>query len=336
MKRTILISFPIILLLGIYFLGPEPARPVWNSSMPTVPTESSELEKYIATAESRHRIKPDNEARIVWADSSRRKTPWSIVYLHGFSASQGEGIPIHTDIAREFGCNLFLARLSDHGIDTAEQLLNFTPDRFWASSKEAMAIGKAIGDRVIIMSTSTGGTMALLLASKYPTEVSALINLSPNVKLFDPLSSVANDPWGVQIARLVFHGKYNVSKPRPGRDQAIVDRYWNDKYRLEAVSQLEEMLEDAMTPETFHRVTQPSLSLYYYKDQAHQDSTVSVPAIIKMNEELGTTDSLKVAVALPDANDHVIGSKYRSGDLEGVRREIEKFMTSKLHLTPVH
>ena len=46
-----------------------------------------------------HRLKPDNEARIVWADSSRQKTAYAIVYLHGFSASLGEGDPTDTDIA---------------------------------------------------------------------------------------------------------------------------------------------------------------------------------------------------------------------------------------------
>ena len=35
----------------------------------------------------------------------------SVVYLHGFSASQEEGDPVHYDFAQKFGCNLFLAAL---------------------------------------------------------------------------------------------------------------------------------------------------------------------------------------------------------------------------------
>jgi len=334
-KRFILISFPIMLLLGIYFLGPEPDKPVWDKTMPVVPQEPHELEQYIAANEVRHRIKPDNEARIVWADSSKKKTPYSVIYLHGFSASQGEGNPVHIQFAKEFGCNLFLARLADHGIDTTEQLLYFTPDRWWASSKEALAIGKAIGEKVIVMSTSTGGTMALVLAAEYPSDVFALINMSPNIALFHPLAFISNDPWGVQIARMVVHGNYNVSQPKPGRDERLHVKYWNDRYRLEAVSQLEEMLEDKMTPETFQKVRQPCLSLYYYKNEAEQDSTVRVRAILEMDHQLGTPDSLKEAIPIPEAGDHVMGSYISSKDVASVQREIEKFALEKLHLEPV-
>ncbi len=49
-KRFILISFPIILLLGIYFLGPEPDRPVWDKTMPAVPQEPHALEQYVEVA----------------------------------------------------------------------------------------------------------------------------------------------------------------------------------------------------------------------------------------------------------------------------------------------
>ena len=334
-KRFILISFPIILLLGIYFLGPEPDRPVWDKTMPGVPQEPHELEQYIAANEGRHRLKPDNEARIIWADSSKKKTLCSVIYLHGFSASQGEGNPVHTQFAKEFGCNLFLARLADHGIDTTEQLLYFTPDRWWASSKEALAIGKAIGEKVIVMSTSTGGTMALVLAAEYPSDVFALINMSPNIALFHPLGFISNDPWGVQIARVVVRGNYAVSQPKPGRDERLHVKYWNDRYRLEAVSQLEEMLEDKMTPETFKKVKQPSLSLYYYKNEAEQDSTVRVSAILEMHQQLGTPDSLKEAIPIPEAGDHVMGSYISSKDLASVQKEIKKFAVEKLHLKPV-
>ena len=167
-KRLIKISFPIILLLGVYFLGSSPNKPVYSKVMPAVPGNADALEKYIDDQEIKHKIKPTNEARIIWFDSSRQKTPYSVVYLHGFSASQAEGDPTHRRFAREFGCNLFLSRLSDHGIDTTEALLQFTPDRVWESAKEALAIGKKLGNKVIVLSTSTGGTLALMLAAKYP------------------------------------------------------------------------------------------------------------------------------------------------------------------------
>lgn len=329
-KKILYITFPIILLSAIYFLGPAPSKPKWDLAVPTVPQDPIALENYIATHESKHKVKRDNEARIVWADSSKKKTEYSVVYLHGFSASQEEGDPVHINFAKKFNCNLYLARLADHGVDTTEQLLYFTPDRWWQSSKEALAIGKALGEKVIVMSTSTGGTMALILAAEYPQDIYALINMSPNIQIFHPLAWLSNNPWGLQLARQVVGGNYNVSKPIPGVDMKLQNQYWNDKYRLEAVSQMQEMLEDKMTEQTFKKIKAPSLSLYYYRNEAEQDSTVKVSAILKMNEQLGTTDSLKEAVAIPEAGTHVIGSYIRSKDIFSVERAAENFVVKKL------
>ena len=233
-KRFVFITFPVLLLVGVYFLGPAPATPRFDNSMPLVPTYPAELETYIHQNESKHQVKPDNEARIDWQDSTQAKTEYSIVYLHGFTASQEEGDPVHVDFAKKFGCNLYLPRLADHGIDTTEQLLYFSADRFWESAKEALAIGSAIGDKVILMSTSTGGTVALMLAAEFPDDVYGLINMSPNIEINDPNAFLLNNPWGLQIARLVKGGDYQVVNYNADRQ-----KYWNEKYRLESLVQLQ-------------------------------------------------------------------------------------------------
>jgi len=326
-KKLIVITFPIIVLMGIYFLGPEPAKPKFDVVMPSVPQAPDALERYVVMQEHKHKVKPDNEARIVWADSTKKKTPYSVVYIHGFSACQEEGNPVHRDFARKFGCNLYLARMADHGIDTVDQLINFTPDRWWASSKEALAIGKAIGDKVIIMSTSTGGSMALLLAADYPQDVFALINMSPNIAINDVNAWVLNNPWGLQVARLVKGGDYNEFP----RDTAT-ERFWNYKYRLEALTQLEELLEEKMNAETFQKVKCPSLTLYYYKNDKEQDPQVKVSAMLEMNKYLSTPDDLKEAIAIPRAGAHVLGSPLISKDVPSVEAAVEKFALSKLKM----
>jgi esterase/lipase len=329
-KKIIYISFPILSLVAIYFLGPKPARPRWEKTPVVVPSEPMALETYVANQESKHRLKPDNEARIIWADSTKKKTLYSVVYLHGFSASHKEGDPVHLQFAKEFGCNLYLARLADHGVDTTEQLLYFTADRWWQSSKEALAIGKAIGENVILMSTSTGGTMAILLAAEYPDDVYAMINMSPNIAVNDANAWLLNNPWGLQIARVVLGSDYQVIKYDSARQI-----YWNSKYRIESLVQMEEMLEDKMNKLTFEKVKCPSLTLYYYKNEKEQDPTVKVSAMLEMHKQLGTPDSLKVAVPVPNAGFHVIGSYLVSKDLATVNAETKKFAIEKLGMKPV-
>ena len=333
-RRFILITFPIILLVAIYFLGPEPDEPAWSPEKISVPSDATALEQYVAANEAQHKLKPDNEAKIVWADSTRQQTEYSIVYLHGFSASREEGNPVHEQFAKMFGCNLYLARLADHGIDTTDQMLYFTTDRWWRSAREALAIGKVLGRKVIVMSTSTGGTMALALAAQFPEDVFALINMSPNIQINDPLAWIANNPWGLQLARIVKGGDYNVSVPDAGVDTVLNSKYWYTRYRLESACQLQEMLESKMNKETFGKITQPTLNLYYYKNEKEQDPTVKVSAILEMHAQLGTPDSLKVAVPIPNAGGHVLGSYVRSKDIPAVIEATGKFAVEKLHMKP--
>ena len=327
-KKRLWILIPLVLCMA-YLLGPHPSKPVYDKRMPTVPSVTNGLEAFITSAESEHKLRPDNQARIVWAnDSLKEKTEYAIVYLHGFSASQGEGDPVHRTIAKKFGCNLYLSRLAEHGIDTTEQLVSLTTDELWASAKEALAIGLQLGKKVILMGTSTGGTLALMLAAAYP-QVHCIILLSPNISIADDNAWLLNNPWGLQIARMVVGSKYIYSSDtRP-----LYKQYWSYGYRLEAVTELEEMLESSMKPELFKKVKQPALLLYYYKDPVHQDSVVKVSAMLKMFAGLGTPPDKKHSAAMPKTGNHVIGSFIKSKDVEGVTAQIEKFLTEILKMS---
>jgi len=319
----------LIVLIIVYFLGPQPATPKYSNAIPTVPTNATQLEQYIATNEAKHKLKPDNEARIVWLDSTKQKTEYAVVYLHGFSASQEEGDPVHRDFAKKFRCNLYLSRLAEHGIDTSDALANYTAEQVWKTALEAYAIGKQLGNKVILLSTSTGGTLALKLCAEYP-EIVANIMLSPNIAINDPNAWLLNNHWGLQIAQLIT-GKHRVSKD----SSALSAQYWNNRYSTRSLVQLEELLESTMKESTFQKVKQPTLLLYYFKDEDHQDAVVKVSAMKRMFGQLGTPANQKREVAIPNADNHVLGSPIKSKDVEGVKREVEKFATEVLKLSPI-
>lgn len=157
-----------------------------------------------------------------------------------------------------------------------------------------------------------------------------MINMSPNIAINDPAAFVANNHWGLQIARLVIGGNYQVVEYPEPRYQ-----YWNTPYRLESVTQLQELIEQKMNPETFERVKCPTLTLYYYKDEQHQDQTVKVSAMLDMHEKLGTAADMKVMTAIPGANAHVLGSTLASEDVPAVEQACFDFATQKLGLAPV-
>ena len=323
----------IVLVLGlVYFAGPHPATPVYTAALPSIPSNPAELEATIDQNEKKHHTRPNNEARIVWSnDSAKQKTPYAIVYLHGFSASQEEGNPVHQNIAKAFGCNLYLARLSEHGIDTTDALINMTAESLFESAKQAYAIGKQLGEKVILMGTSTGGTLALQLAAMYP-EIAGLVLYSPNIAIKDPNAWLLNNPWGLQIARLVKGSNYmGVTKDNP-----LYQQYWNTKYRLEATVQLEELLETTMSQENFAKVKQPVLVLYYYKNEQEQDPVVSVAAMKAMFLQINTAEEKKKMIPVPNSANHVMASPIQSKDIITVQKETAQFLQNVLQLKPIN
>ena len=320
MRILKIVILSILALFVIYFLGPQPPKPVLNDVLPAVASIDA-LDAYITSMEAPHKIKPNNQAKIIWADSSKSQTEYALVYLHGFSASQMEGDPVHQNIAKQFNCNLYLARLAEHGIDTTEDLMNLTADRYWESAKLAYAIGKQIGKKVILMSTSTGGTLALQLASVYP-EIAGLILYSPNIEVFNPSAPLLDNPWGLQIGRAVLKSNYVDIKYK----DSAYPKYWNSHYRIEGVVALQNLLEATMTEATFKKIHQPTLALYYYKDEAHQDNVVKVKAIQKMMQQIATPANFKMEMAIPNAGNHVIASPIVSNDIVSVEKATAKFM----------
>lgn len=324
-RYKVLLGLSAIIVAG-YLIGPKPKKPLYNTQPVNVP-DVKELDAYIKTIESTHKIKPGNEAEIIWADSAHRQTEYAIVYLHGFSASKTEGNPVHQNLAKKLKANLYLARLADHGIDTVAPLKYFTADKMWETSKQAYEIGKKLGKKVILVGTSTGGTVALKLAATYP-EINSLILLSPNVAINDKNAWLLNDPWGLQIARKVL-----------GSDERRVDgrtleykKYWYTNYRIESLVELQEFIESTMTKSVFEKVKQPVLMLYYYKNEKEQDPVVRVDAMLKMFDELGTPTELKKKIAIPNAGNHVLGSYLTSKDLSSVETSISSFVGNVLKI----
>ncbi|MEX2594554.1 MAG: alpha/beta hydrolase [Anditalea sp.] len=305
-----------IALVAIYSFGPKESLQELNGNYPLVPTHSAELETYVHQKEDTVvGLKPNNEARIIWADSlTQSKTPYSIVYIHGFGASQMEGDPVHRRLAQHFGANLYLARLSEHGIKRDNALKYLTAEKLVADAREAYMIGKSLGDSVIVMGTSMGGALALILAAERQ-DMHSILLYSPCVREYGDQLDSFFEPWQSFLLEKTMANDHGVlESPREG-DKA---KYWSEAYHVNGYSSLAVMLRSKMTEKTFGKIEQPLFLSYYYKDEETQDHVVSVPAMMEMFKAVKTPDNLKKKQAFPDADDHVIGSSITSGDWEGV------------------
>ena len=315
LKKIFLVFFAIAMILVIaYMLGPKLENQEITIEFPEVPTRLAELQSYVKLREDTViGLKPGNEAYIVWADSmNKHKTPYSIVYLHGFGASPMEGDPVHRFLAAHFGANLFVTRLPEHGIKRENGMEYMSPQALANAAGEAYKIGKSLGDEVIVVGTSMGGTLTLLLASQQP-DIKAIAVYSPAIRDYGERLNILFYPWLGKMMEMTAMKKM-AHKQRVG-DKA---KYWSEDYSIKGYESLATLMYSNMNESTFKKVKQPLFLGYYYEDNENQDRVVSVPKMKEMFAQISTPSDLKREKAFPKSGDHVIGSSITSQDWEGV------------------
>ena len=163
----------------------------------SLPAGAAELPAWLAAREAAvPDLRAGDEKRIVWAGTPGAKTPLAVVYLHGFSASSEEIRPVPDDVAKALGANLFFTRLAGHGRSGAAMAEPAAGD--WIEdTAEALAIGRRLGDRVLVIATSTGGTLAALAASdpQMNEGLAGVVLISPNFGLRPWAGKILDLPW---------------------------------------------------------------------------------------------------------------------------------------------
>lgn len=295
-----------------------------KSSGTHIPDRADELEQYVRESDrGEGAVKEEARAQIVWAEpASKKVTPYSIVYLHGFKASHGEGHPVHRQLAKRFGCNLYLARLSGHGLETkkGDAFKNLTRENLQESALEALRIAQKIGQKVIVMGTSTGGSLGLWLAARdnEPGTVTALLLYSPLIRFYGYTHWMLGTAPGRKLLGMV-PGENFIMHDRFGNEKE--SRIWYGSYRLRGALELGSFIQYEMTPDTFAKIRCPLFAGYYYKNRKEQDKVVSTSAIRDMFEQVGTPSDRKKLVNFPGADSHVIASGLASKSFVNVREE---------------
>ena len=218
---------------------------------------------YLATSEARFPdITPDTQKRIIWAGAKGAKTPIALIYLHGFSATSQEIRPVPDRVAAALGANLFYTRLAGHGRGS-QPLAEATAGDWINDLHEAVAIGARIGARVVILSTSTGGTLAAIAATD-PTmsaKLAGIVFVSPNFGL-KPLAGKLLD---LPFARIWGPWLVGATVGAPS-DNPVVARFWTTSYPTVALFPMAALIRLAQAQDYGHATT-PALFIFSEADQ---------------------------------------------------------------------
>lgn len=254
------VGIPAALGLVVFLLGP---RVEVDETLEPV-TVTGDPEAWVAQREAEvPGVRAGDEAAVVWADpEGRQRTPLVLVYLHGFSADRHELDPVPRRVAEALGANLHYARLTGHGRDGAAMADASVRDWF-QDAAEAVAVGRALGDRVVLMGTSTGATLSLWAAARaeLASSLEALVLVSPNLMPADADSRVLLLPWGRLLARLALGPERCFEPASP--EQA---RHWTTCYPVEALLPMMGLVERVRTMDV-SEVEVPALVLYSPQDR---------------------------------------------------------------------
>jgi esterase/lipase len=277
--------------------------PLTAPAAPRLPAHPTAVEHWVNRAESRHDdIVPGTAARVIWADPyAPRRTDVAIVHLHGFAASRQETAPLVERLARGWDANAYEARLTGHGRDGAA-LAAADAEDWLGDALEALAIGRALGDQVLIVGSSTGATLAAWLATRADQEaVLGYVLLAPNLGPRDWRSEWLLLPGARTWVRWVVGPSYRFA-PVNERHQ----RYWTRPYPSEALVSMMRLV-DFVRDRDFSRVRRPVLTLYSQRDQV-----VRARAIEAWHERLGAPRKQLEAIATGDPARHVLAGEILS------------------------
>ena len=258
-------------------------------------------------------LKPDNQARIVFhGEAPYARRPLAVVYLHGFTASQAEGDPAHRSIADACGAHLYLNRLSDHGSDAPDAMAGATPERWLAEARQALEVGLRLGERVLLVGTSMGASLALDLAASHPEAIVGIVAWSPGIRVHDP----------EQLrAAVLMQG----AVAPPGERSAFQRRYWSSIVHTDGYRAIARLFIERMRPENLGAIACPVFFGVWDGGAGDHDTLTSVAAMRDAFGWLATPPSSRRLVAYDHAG-HVLASPERSPAADRVLRDSLAFL----------
>lgn len=321
LRRFLTGTLGLLAIVAIYAFATAPQS---IEHEPATPDIGASLDTWLRASEAdvhrRTPIIPGAEKRVRWyAGQEGSRTPISIVYLHGFSATRQEIAPVSETLADELGANLFETRLAGHGLEV-DPLHDIVAEQWLDDAAEALTIGTMIGDRVVVVGVSTGATLALAMA-EYEAfdDVAALVLMSPNFAPYDSTAEMLTKPGGPQLARLMVGENHSWEAAN-----AEQERYWSTTYPMAAVIEMMRLV-DLTRSQLPLQLSQPVLTLF-----SPEDTVINTEEIRRSLELIDSPGAELVEITeSDDRSNHVLAGDILSpGNNQVVVDHIVRFITA--------
>jgi alpha-beta hydrolase superfamily lysophospholipase len=172
-----------------------------------------------------------------------------------------------------------------------------------ADTVEAVQIGQTLGERVLLISCSTGSTLATWFAtSAEGHQVAADVFISPNFGPKDKRGEIINGPWGKKIA-FALQGESRGWTPENDREANA----WTTHHPTQALFPMMALVKSVRDSDLSTFQT-PLLVLYSEKDQV-VDPVETLSAFARIGSPLKTVETVTYS---QNKDQHVL-----AGDIKG-------------------
>lgn len=226
-----LVAICALVLLALWLLGPREEVDLQAEFDPRRFGEGVQV-YFESTEAAFDDITQGVEKRVIWQDGFKeQRTPVSILYVHGFSGSSEEIRPVPDLLAQALGANLVYTRLTGHGRG-GDAMGQASVNDWMQDMAEALAAARAVGERVVVLSASTGGTLATAAAfdAQMAQGLAALVFIAPNYGINDPAAPLLTFPGGEWWLPYLA-GERRSFTPL----NAAQGRYWTTDYPIRAL-----------------------------------------------------------------------------------------------------
>ena len=252
-------------------------------------------------------LRSEMAKEIVWAfPRTRAKTPLALVYVHGFSATKEELRPVPDLVAEALGANLFLTRLTGHGAN-GEAMAGATVNDWVNDIAEALAVAETLGERTVVIGTSTGATLAALAATEpgLRDRMDALVQISPNYKVRNRLAFVLDLPFAEWLAPTLGGAERSFETVNE-----LHARNWTSRYPTVAALPMAALLRETGS-RTFEGIEIPTLFVFDEADQV-VDHAATRDIAARWGAATGVRVNIELVTDSDDPNRHVLAGESLS------------------------
>lgn len=292
----------VLALAAIWFFGPR--EPVVTDISFDPASIGEDLDAWVARQDAGvEGVRPETAREIIWAfPVSKARTPNAIAYLHGFSASKGEIRPVPDQVAASLDANLYFARLTGHGA-TGPAMAEATVEDWINDTAESVAVAERLGERTILVTTSTGGTLAAIAAfhPQLRERIDGIVFISPNFAVKAAGSSLLTAPFAERLVPLLVGAERSFEPENEAHGQL-----WTSRYPSAALLPMAAAVRHAGTL-PFEQATIPALFIF-----SDDDQVVDAKATRAVAGRWGAPSQMMVVGESDDPYNHVIAGDVLS------------------------